>query len=102
MADLLKPGVLDLFVFFVVPGFVSLSVYDLLVPSARRNLSESAIQLISFSMFNVAVWYWAISWMAEAGLRQTHTAAYYVFMFCIIVISPSLLAVGTYRLRISE
>lgn len=102
MADLLKPGALDLFLFFVVPGFVSLSVYDLLVPSARRNLSESAIHLISFSMFNLALWYWVISWMAETSLRQIHPAAHSVFMFGIIAISPALLAIATYRLRISE
>src|SRR4051794_5356680 len=102
MAELLKPGVLDLFLFFVVPGFISLSVYDLLVPSARRNLSESAIQLVSFSMFNVACWYWAISLMAETHLREDHAAEYYLLMFGIIVISPSLLAIGTYRLRTSD
>ncbi len=102
MADLLKPGVLDLFLFFVVPGFVSLSVYDLFVPSARRNLSESAIQVISFSMFNIALWYWAISSMAETDLRQTHPVEYNIFAFGIIVVSPTLLAVATYRLRVSE
>ena len=75
MSDLLKPGTLDLFLFFVVPGFVSISVYDLLVPSGRRNLSESAIQIISFSMLNVAIWYWAISSMAEVDLRHVHPVA---------------------------
>jgi hypothetical protein len=102
MSDLLKPGTLDLFLFFVVPGFVSISVYDLLVPSGRWNLSESAIQIISFSMLNVAIWYWAISSMAEADLRHIHPVAYNILMFGIIVVSPALLAIATYRLRIAE
>ena len=47
-------------------------------------------------MFNIACWYWAISLMAETRLRESHAAEYYLLMFSIIVVSPSLLAIGTY------
>jgi hypothetical protein len=102
MDDILKPETLNLFLFFVVPGFVSLKVYDLFIASERRNLSESAIEVVSFSMLNLAIWYWLIDLVHRADVRSTHPLRYYLAIFLVIFISPALLAVLTQRLLRSE
>lgn len=39
---------LPLFLVFIVPGFVSLKVWDLLVPGERRGLDNSLIDLVAY------------------------------------------------------
>lgn len=102
MADLLRLDTLNLFLFFVVPGFVSLKFYDLTVPSARRNFAESTLEVISFSMINLALWYWLIDLMSFRGLRANSPAAYYAAMFVILFVSPASLALITQRLLRSD
>ena len=57
---------LTLFLLFFVPGFVSLKVYDSLVPSERRDFSKSVFDAIAYSAFNFAALYWLIAWMQSA------------------------------------
>lgn len=54
--NFLTPATLTLFLFFVVPGFVSIKVYDLLVPSEQRNFGNSIIEVIGFSIINLLPW----------------------------------------------
>lgn len=96
MADLLAPEKLNLFLFFVVPGFVSLKVYDLMVPSARRDFSASIIEVISFSMINFAAWYWLIDLSNRNDLRIDAPVFYYLTMSLVLLVSPTLLAIVGY------
>lgn len=45
------------FLIFVVPGFISIKVYDLFVPGQRRDFSKSLIEAVSFSCINLALLY---------------------------------------------
>jgi hypothetical protein len=45
------------FLVFVVPGFISMKVYDLFVPSPRRDFSKSILEVMSFSSINLAILY---------------------------------------------
>lgn len=92
MTDFLKPDVLGLFLLLVVPGFVAIKVYDLRVPSERRNLSQSLIEIISISMLNLAVWFWRLLEITEAGFRERHPGWFYAAIYFVFFISPAGLA----------
>ena len=46
---------LMLFLIFFVPGFISLKVYDLLVPGERRDFSRSFLDAVAYSSLNFGV-----------------------------------------------
>jgi len=69
---------LAMFLFFFLPGFVSLKVYDALTPSERRDFSKSVYEVIAYSTLNnallypLALWLWsrnptALSFVTWAG-----------------------------------
>jgi hypothetical protein len=43
------------FLFFIIPGFISLKVYDLFVPNERRDFSKSIVEVIAYSSFNLII-----------------------------------------------
>jgi hypothetical protein len=55
MEKLFEGSTLFLFLIFFIPGFVSLKVYDLIVPGERRDFSKSAFDAIAYSALNFAV-----------------------------------------------
>lgn len=46
---------LYLFLILFFPGFVSLKVYDLLIPNEKRNFSHDFLEAISYSILNLGV-----------------------------------------------
>ena len=52
MENILKPDTLTLFLYFVVPGFVAIKTFDLLIPTQRRDFGVELVQLVSYSLFN--------------------------------------------------
>lgn len=104
VAEVLRPEVLALFLFFVVPGFVAMSVYDLIVPAERRNFGEHVVDLVSYSFAILLLWAWPF--LALFGGRQDYTLGYFVGFFIAVIliafVTPSLLAVGYYKLRTSD
>lgn len=53
MNELLKPENLYLMLFFFFPGFISLKVYDHLVPNEKRNFSHDFFEAISYGAINL-------------------------------------------------
>lgn len=43
------------FLFFIIPRFISLKVYDLFVPNERRDFSKSIVEVIAYSSFNLII-----------------------------------------------
>lgn len=43
------------FLFFIIPGFISLKIYDLFVPNERRDFSKSIFEVIAYSSFNLII-----------------------------------------------
>lgn len=87
------------FLVFVVPGFVAMAVYDLLVPSPRRDRAKSMLEVISYSMVNLAITSWLIPWLLRKDLVSERPALFAVGAFFVLAVSPALLAIGVYRLR---
>jgi hypothetical protein len=105
VADLLNAETLLFFTFFVVPGFVTISVYDLFVPAEQRSFNDQIVEVVAYSLFIVSLW--SVPFLLLLNNREELDAwLYYALLFtlviAIIVISPALLGYGFYRLRISE
>ncbi|MDQ3327378.1 MAG: DUF6338 family protein [Chloroflexota bacterium] len=94
MAELLDQDTLVLFLVFVVPGFVAIKFYDLIVPSERRNFGESMIEIVSYSMINLGV----SGWLVPVGQRYFENL-YFPLLYFVIFIAPCLLALGAVHIR---
>lgn len=105
MGEVLKPETLALFLFFIVPGFVAVRVYDLIVPSERRNFGESFVDLIAYSLLILTVWF--LPFYALVSNRDSLKTGQYYGLFAlgvvlVVVISPVVLAVAVYKLRTAD
>ncbi len=78
---------LPLFLVFIVPGFVSLKVWDLLVPGERRGLDNSLIDLVAYSALNFAALVWLIAPLLGRQLSQT---ASYLTVAAVFLVFPAL------------
>jgi hypothetical protein len=59
-----------LFLLFFVPGFISLKMYDLLVPGERRDFSKSLYDAIAYSALNLGVLFWLVNFALSADLSR--------------------------------
>ncbi len=102
MEGLLNLHALSLFLIFVVPGFVAMKAHDLVVPTARRNFGESIIEVISYSMVNLALLFWAVSLLHSGEFSHDHAAQYFLGMFFVLFVAPAGWALLTLVIRRSK
>jgi hypothetical protein len=91
-----------LFIGFVIPGFVSLKTYDLLLPSAQQESGKRLVDAITYSCINYALLLWPIFLVERSQLRATHPLlcdAFYVF---VVLVAPVLWAVLLRRVRLTS
>jgi len=79
---------LRLILIFFVPGFISMKVYDLYVPSERRDFSKSLMEAVSFSCVNFAALYWAIVAIHSDGFPAQNPFCYYIASILILFVAP--------------
>jgi hypothetical protein len=79
---------LALFLLFFLPGFVSLKVYDSLVPGERRDFSKSIYEVIAYSTLNYAVLF-PLVWMLLRS-PSVHPVLAWVYGAVVLVAFPSL------------
>jgi hypothetical protein len=106
VAELLRPETSVYFFFFVVPGFVAVRTYELIVPSERRSFGESFIDLIAYSFLILAFWtlpFFTVVNNRDAILASVGPLGYFllfgVIMVLIVGVSPVLLAIAYYKIR---
>jgi hypothetical protein len=58
--DIWSTASLVLFLSFFIPGFVSLKIYDLIIPGARRDFSKSIFEIIGYSALNYAFFFFVL------------------------------------------
>lgn len=81
---------LTLFLIFFIPGFISIKIYDLLVPSGRRDYSKSLFEIISYSAINFAALSWLIILIHSENFYINHVIMYFFSIFFILFIAPIL------------
>lgn len=110
MAEVLTAETLIFFLFFVVPGFVVISIYDVIVPTEKRNFGEAFVEIISYSFLILALSGWTylvvVNNRESIGEWPFGEVVYVVFLglslVLTLVIVPVLVAVGYYSLRTSD
>jgi len=90
--DLWNADKLTLFIVFFLPGFISMKVYDLLVPGEPRDFTKSMFEAISYSALNFAALFWLIATIRTGDFYHRHFVLY-SFSVAVIMIVVRLLAV---------
>lgn len=93
---------LIIFIAFVIPGFISLKVYDLLSPSEARDSSRQIIDAIAYSCVNYALLSWVIYLVEVNKLRATHQFWYALFYLLVLFICPVIWAYAWKQLRSTQ
>lgn len=87
--DIWAPDKLLLFIGFVIPGFITLKVYELLVPTAPRESSKQLIDAIAYSCINYAILFAPIYWVETHAARLTHPVPYVIFYVFVLLAAPA-------------
>lgn len=71
MEKLLDPETLPLLVFFVLPGYLSWSVWRIIVPVRTTRLSDSLIAILMLGLLNyILVGWWGLALLREFGIVE--------------------------------
>ena len=89
MGDIWTADKLELFLVFFLPGFISLKIFDLIVPNPRRDFSKSLLEAIGYSALNFAALSWLILILLlyQASYKD-HLALYSLGIAFILFIMP--------------
>lgn len=97
--DIWEIDKLVLFLTFVIPGFVSLKAYQLLVPGPMRSSGDQLIDALAYSCVNYAVLWLPIAWVESSRLSAIAPPAYYGFYLLVFFVAPILWVLGWKFLR---
>jgi hypothetical protein len=100
--DIWDADKLVLFIAFVIPGFIALKTYDLLVPGEARDSSQSIVEAIAYSCINYALFSWLLLLDTHLDLVTTAPIWHGIIIFIILFVAPIGLAVGFWSLRFTN
>ena len=78
-----------LFLLLFVPGFISLKVYDLIIPGERRDTSKSIFDVATYSIFNYAFLSPVIGFVLYYKLYAIHFFLFLVISFVVVFVVPT-------------
>lgn len=81
-------GSLTLLLFFLVPGFISIKVYDLLVPGERRDFSKAILQVAAYGAINYALLFGAFLKVMNPHFAKENPHAQWVYLACMLLVAP--------------
>jgi hypothetical protein len=87
--DIWNVDKLTLLIVFFLPGFISMKVYDLMVPGEPRDVSKSLFEAISYSTLNFAVLFWLIALVQTSDFYHRHFIGYWMSFALIMVVAPA-------------
>lgn len=95
MAGLLTPETLVLVLYFVVPGFMLIRTYDLIIPTERRNFTQAFVDVVAFSFMILTFWFWP--YILLISYRDLFASwQYYALLFILTIlvafVTPAFLA----------
>lgn len=100
--ELLEVDRLVLFIMFVVPGFVSLKVYEQLFPAIQKNTSDLLVDAVAYSCINYSILAWPILSIEYSGLRESHLQIYLAFYAFVLFVAPISWVCVLKKIRTSE
>jgi hypothetical protein len=100
--DIWETNKLLLFIGFVIPGFVSLKTYALLLPSTPKDSAAQLVDAVAYSCINYALLVWPIYLIDSNKLWITHEGWYIAFCVFALLIAPILWAFLFKKVRETE
>ena len=100
--DIWDANKLLLFIAFVIPGFVSLKIYELLVPNATKDSDKQLIDAVAYSSVNYALLLWPIYEIERHHIRESHPTAYILFYVLVLFVAPIFWTCVMKKLRTTE
>lgn len=88
--DIWQVDKLVLFLILFIPGFISIKIYDLLIPGEKRDFTKSLFEVIGYSALNFAALSWLIITIHEKKLYELQPKLYFIFLLLILFIAPIL------------
>ena len=88
--DIWETDKLLLFIGFVIPGFVSLKIYELLQHSAPKESANQLIDAIAYSCINYALLFFPIYMVEKSQIRSTDPIKYILFYTFVLLITPTI------------
>ena len=89
-------GVMD-FVILIMPGFISIKVWNLIIPSKSRALKDSFLDALAYSLLNFAMLFWLMLIIRRTDWTWLRVMLYGVLMGVGPVLWPILLKVVATR-----
>lgn len=77
-----------LFITIVLPGFISIKIYDLIVAGDKRDFSKSLVEAISYSVMNFGLLSWLILIISAESFAKDNQNLYFLSLALIFVICP--------------
>ena len=100
--DIWDANRLLLFIAFVIPGFVSLKTYELLLPTLSKDSEKQLIDAVAYSSINYALLLWPIYEIERHRVRDSHPTAYILFYVFVLFVAPIAWACIMKKLRTTE
>lgn len=100
--DIWDVNKLLLFIAFIIPGFVSLKTYELLIPDVPKESDKLLIDAVAYSSINYALLLWPIYSIETHQVRQSHPTGYVLFYVFVLLVAPIAWACVLKWLRTTE
>jgi len=78
-----------LFLALVLPGFISIKVYSLIIATELRDYSKSLVEAVCYSVLNFALLSWLIVIVSQENFYSDHPVTYWLALAVIFVITPA-------------
>lgn len=102
MPTIWTPEAVQLFILFVVPGFISIKAYELFFPTSETDSSKKIIDAISFSSINFAILYVPISLIENSEAKIFCLLGYFLFYLFVLFLAPLLWVWIWRKIRLSN
>jgi len=86
--DIWQTEKLALFIAFVIPGFISIKVYELLYPGVPRDSSKQLVDAVAYSCINYALLFVPIYAIETNRVSQSSPILYSVFYGFVLLVAP--------------
>ncbi|BFL83828.1 DUF6338 family protein [Shewanella baltica] len=90
---------LFLFIAFIIPGFISIKAYEILIPTEAKDSSKQVIDALTYSCINYALMSWFILDVEAGSLSSAHPSMYKLFYLFVLFISPIVLVLLWKKIR---
>jgi hypothetical protein len=78
------------FIFFFVPGFISMKVWRAMVPGRVISWTDSIFEAITYSCFNLAAFFWVFVLLGRSDLTKNRLFWYYSATTLNLFVTPLL------------